>query len=76
MRPCAVFNNKFTPFLLAPLLSAPVAAATWFVMSAGGATAAASKLASVGAFVLFASVVTLYIVRCMNRYPSNGQRMP
>lgn len=65
---CAVFKNKFTPFLIAPLLGVPVAAATWFTTVAAGMSTLQSELATGIAFVAFAGLVSLYVIRCNNRY--------
>lgn len=68
MRLCQLFSKRATPFLLAPVLSVPVAAATWFVTRAAGAELLVSQLASAGAFLAFGAAVTFYVIRCLNRY--------
>jgi len=73
MRLCALSGKHFSPFLLAPLLAAPVAAATWFVTVAAGVVPLHGQLASAAAFVIFSGGVTLYVSHCMNRYPSRNR---
>lgn len=68
MRLCQLFSKRATPFLLGPVLSVPVAAATWFVTRAAGAEPLVSQLAAAGAFLAFAVAVTIYVVHCLNRY--------
>ena len=71
---CAVFNKHFTPFLLAPVLSAPIAAATWFVTAAAGVAPLHGQIASAAAFVMFSGIVALYVSHCMSRYPSSNRQ--
>ena len=73
MRLCARFKKHFTPFLLAPFLSLPIAAATWFVTAAAGVSPLYGQIATVSAFVIFAGIVMLYVNHCLSRYPCNNQ---
>lgn len=70
MRLCTLFSKRSAPFLLAPLLATPIAAATWFVTAAAGVTPLEGQMAALAAFMLFAGGVTLYVRRCLARHAS------
>lgn len=68
---CAVFKKKHTPFLIAPLLGVPIAAATWFTTVAAGMSTLQCQLAAGAAFVSFVGVILYYVNRCLSRFPAS-----